>query len=128
MATITVTAKDTASAMEDVFEQLGDDAYIIETTKKNGKVSMHATNDSMLLKEKNRSSVKAFSKIFDSKLIDPNLTPKKAVSEVISTEDMLSSKNISPVSKDDFEILKNEISSLRSMMEKKDWLPLLKIL
>ena len=34
MATITVTAKDTASAMEDVFEQLGDDAYIIETTKK----------------------------------------------------------------------------------------------
>ena len=30
MATITVTAKDTASAMEDVFEQLGDDAYIIE--------------------------------------------------------------------------------------------------
>ena len=92
MATITVTAKDTASAMEDVFEQLGDDAYIIETTKKNGKVSMHATNDSLLLKEKNRSSVKAFSKIFDSKLIDPNLTPKKAVSEVISTEDMLSSK------------------------------------
>ena len=52
MATITVTAKDTASAMEDVFEQLGDDAYIIETTKKNGKVSMHATNDSMLLKKK----------------------------------------------------------------------------
>ena len=52
MATITVTAKDTASAMEDVFEQLGDDAYIIETSKKNGKVSMHATNDSMLLKKK----------------------------------------------------------------------------
>ena len=36
MPPITVTAKDTASAMEDVFEQLGDDAYIIETTKKNG--------------------------------------------------------------------------------------------
>ena len=116
MATITVTAKDTASAMEDVFEQLGDDAYIIETTKKNGKVSMHATNDSLLLKEKNRSSVKAFSKIFDSKLIDSNLTPKKAVSEIVSTEDVLSSKKISPVSKDDFEILKNEISSLKSMM------------
>ena len=116
MATITVTAKDTASAMEDVFEQLGEHAYIIETTKKNGKVSMHATNDSLLLKEKNRSSVKAFSKIFDSKLIDPNLTPKKAVSEIVSTEDVLSSKKISPVSKDDFEILKNEISSLKSMM------------
>ena len=106
MATITVTAKDTASAMEDVFEQLGDDAYIIETTKKNGKVSMHATNDSLLLKEKNRSSVKAFSKIFDSKLIDPNLTPKKAVSEIVSTEDVLSSRKISPVSKDDLKYSK----------------------
>ena len=116
MATITVTAKDTASAMEDVFEQLGEDAFIIETTKKNGKVSMHATNDSLLLKEKNRSSVKAFSKIFDSKLIAPNLTSKKAISEVVSAEDVLSSKKISPVSKDDLEILKNEISSLKSMM------------
>ena len=35
MATITVTAKDSTSAMEDVFEQLGEDAYIIETMKKN---------------------------------------------------------------------------------------------
>ena len=34
MATITVTAKDSASAMEDIFEQLGEDAYIIETSKK----------------------------------------------------------------------------------------------
>ena len=52
MATITVTAKDSASAMEDIFEQLGEDAYIIETSKKNGKVSMQATNDSLLLREK----------------------------------------------------------------------------
>ena len=34
MATITVTAKDSASAMDNIFEQLGEDAYIIETTKK----------------------------------------------------------------------------------------------
>ena len=77
MATITVTAKDSASAMEDIFEQLGDDAYIIETSKKNGKVSMQATNDSLLLREKNRPSVKAFSSIFDSKLIDSKIAPKK---------------------------------------------------
>ena len=94
MATITVTAKDSASAMEDIFEQLGEDAYIIETSKKNGKVSMQATNDSLLLREKNRPSVKAFSSIFDSKLIDSKIAPKKAFAELVSTQDVLSSKNI----------------------------------
>ena len=116
MATITVTAKDSTSAMEDVFEQLGEDAYIIETTKKNGKVSMMATNDSILTKETHRPSVKAFSKIFDSKMIDTNPSPKKAFAEIMSTQDALSAKNNSTSSKDDFEILKAEISSLKSMM------------
>ena len=116
MATITVTAKDSTSAMEDVFEQLGEDAYIIETMKKNGKVSMMATNDSILTKETHRPSVKAFSKIFDSKMIDTNPSPKKAFAEIMSTQDALSAKNNSTSSKDDFEILKAEISSLKSMM------------
>ena len=116
MATITVTAKDSTSAMEDVFEQLGEDAYIIETTKKNGKVSMMATNDSILTKETHRPSVKAFSKIFDSKMIDTNPSPKKAFAEIMYTQDALSAKNNSTSSKDDFEILKAEISSLKSMM------------
>ena len=116
MATITVTAKDSTSAMEDVFEQLGEDAYIIETTKKNGKVSMQATNDSLILKENKRPSVKKFSKIFDSKLIDQIPAPKKAFAEIISTEDILSQKSSSSVSKDDFETLRTEISSIRSML------------
>ena len=93
MATITVTAKDSTSAMEDVLEQLGEDAYIIETMKKNGKVSMMATNDSILTKETQRPSVKAFSKIFDSKMIDKNPSPKKAFAEIISTQDALYAKN-----------------------------------
>ena len=116
MATITVTAKDSTSAMEDVFEQLGEDAYIIETSKKNGKVSMMATNESILTKETHRPSVKAFSKIFDSKMIDRNPSPKKAFAEIMSTQDALSANNNSTSSKDDFEILKAEISSLKSMM------------
>ena len=99
MATITVTAKDSTSAMEDVFEQLGEDAYIIETMKKNGKVSMMATNDSILTKETHRPSVKAFSKIFDSKMIDTNPSPKKAFAEIMSTQDALSAKNNSTSSK-----------------------------
>ncbi len=116
MATITVTAKDSTSAMEDVFEQLGEDAYIIETMKKNGKVSMKATNDSILTKETHRPSVKAFSKIFDSKMIDTNPSPKKAFAEIVSTQDALSAKNNSTASKDDVEILKAEISSIKSMI------------
>ena len=116
MATITVTAKDTASAMEDIFEQLGEDAYIIETSKKNGKVSMQATNDSLLLREKNRPSVKAFSSIFDSKLIDSKKAPKKAFAELVSTQDVLSSKKISSASKEDFEIIRNDVLSTKSML------------
>ena len=116
MATITVIAKDSTSAMEDVFEQLGEDAYIIETTKKNGKVSMMATNDSILTKETHRPSVRAFSKIFDSKMIDTNASPRKPFAEIVSTQDALIAKNNSTASKDDFEILKAEISSLKSMM------------
>lgn len=116
MATITVTAKDSASAMEDIFEQLGEDAYIIETSKKNGKVSMQATNDSLLLREKNRPSVKAFSSIFDSKLIDSKIASKKDFAELVSTQDALSSKNISSASKEDFEIIRNDVSSIKSML------------
>ena len=116
MATITVTAKDSASAMEDIFEQLGEDAYIIETSKKNGKVSMQATNDSLLLREKNRPSVKAFSSIFDSKLIDSKIASKKDFAELVSTQDALSSMNISSASKEDFEIIRNDVSSIKSML------------
>ena len=116
MATITVTAKDSASAMENIFEQLGEDAYIIETTKKNGEVSMQATNDTLLLKEKSRSSVKAFSKIFDSKLIEPSPLPKTPFAEIVSTQDVLSSNELSSISKEDFKILRNDLSSLKSMI------------
>ncbi len=116
MATITVTAKDSASAMENIFEQLGEDAYIIETTKKNGEVSMQATNDTLLLKEKSRSSVKAFSKIFDSKLIEPSPLPKTSFAEIVSTQDVLSSNELSSISKEDFKILRNDLSSLKSMI------------
>lgn len=116
MATITVTAKDSASAMENIFEQLGEDAYIIETTKQNGEVSMQATNDSLLLKEKNRSSVKAFSKIFDSKMVGHNPMAKKHFAEIVSTKDVLSSNGISSTSEEDFKTLRNDISSLKSML------------
>ncbi len=47
MTTLTVQAADTASAMDQIVEKLGADAMILSTTKRNGKVIMQATNDSL---------------------------------------------------------------------------------
>lgn len=44
MTTLTIQAADTASAMEEIADRLGEDALILSTTKKDGKVIMRATN------------------------------------------------------------------------------------
>jgi len=44
MTTITVTAADTAQAMDKIVERLGDDALILETVKRNGRIEMIATD------------------------------------------------------------------------------------
>ena len=44
MTTITVTAADTAQAMDKIVERLGEDALILETVKRNGKIEMIATD------------------------------------------------------------------------------------
>ena len=45
MTTITVSASDTAQAMDKIVERLGEDAMILETIKRNGRIEMIATND-----------------------------------------------------------------------------------
>ena len=44
MTTITVTAADTAQAMDKIVERLGDDALILETVKRNGRIEMVASD------------------------------------------------------------------------------------
>jgi flagellar biosynthesis GTPase FlhF len=44
MTTITVTAADTAQAMDKIVERLGEDALILETLKRNGRIEMIATD------------------------------------------------------------------------------------
>ena len=46
MTTITVSAADTAQAMDKIVERLGDDALILETIKRDGRIEMVATDDS----------------------------------------------------------------------------------
>jgi len=45
MTTITVTAADTAQAMDKIVERLGADALILETVKRNGRIEMIATDN-----------------------------------------------------------------------------------
>lgn len=45
MTTITVTAADTAQAMDKIVERLGEDALILETVKRNGRIEMIATDN-----------------------------------------------------------------------------------
>jgi len=44
MTTITVAAADTAQAMDKIVERLGEDALILETVKRNGRIEMIATD------------------------------------------------------------------------------------
>ena len=44
MTTITVTAADTSQAMDKIVERLGEDALILETVKRNGRIEMIATD------------------------------------------------------------------------------------
>ena len=43
MKTLTVKADDTASAMDEIVQQLGHDALIISTRKEKGKIIMQAS-------------------------------------------------------------------------------------
>ena len=48
MPTITVTAPDSAMAMDEVVRQLGSDAYILSTTQQDGLVQIKASLDPLI--------------------------------------------------------------------------------
>ena len=62
MTTITVTAADTAQAMDKIVERLGDDALILETVKRNGRIEMIAT-DSVVMNSRTAPDRKATRKV-----------------------------------------------------------------
>lgn len=73
MATITVSATDTAAAMDEIFQKLGDDALILETANRNGKIEMVATNDAAhrakVKPSKAAKKAPAFTELFDQKMV-----------------------------------------------------------
>ncbi len=72
MATITVQASDTSAAMEEIALKLGEDAMILSTTKKNGKVIMQASNDAPAAPKQaqpaSASAISDFDRLFADKL------------------------------------------------------------
>ena len=72
MATITVQASDTSTAMEEIALKLGEDAMILSTTKKNGKVIMQASNDAPAAPKQaqpaSASAISDFDRLFADKL------------------------------------------------------------
>jgi flagellar biosynthesis GTPase FlhF len=66
MTTLTIQAADTASAMDEIAERLGQDALILSTTKKDGKVVMRATNGADLPSPSPTSAASDFSHMYNA--------------------------------------------------------------
>ena len=74
MKTTTVIANDTSSAMDDIISKLGDDAVILSTKHKDGKVHMTATTENVSTTPRRLKPSQQFSKIFESRMLNDQLT------------------------------------------------------
>jgi flagellar biosynthesis GTPase FlhF len=68
MTTIKVSAIDTATAMDQILSQLGADAMILETTTRDGKVEISATNDPDITLKKPNQISDVFTQIMNEEL------------------------------------------------------------
>ena len=124
MATITVSATDTAAEMDEIFQKLGDDALILETANRNGKIEMVATNDAAqrvnVKPSKAAKKAPAFTELFDQKLVqeqaedtpqgDANLTADFALKALAKSQ---SDDRSTP---SDIAAMRKDMAILKSMM------------
>jgi flagellar biosynthesis GTPase FlhF len=68
MPTITVSAVDSATAMDQILFQLGDDALILDTKTRDGKVEISATNDLGYAPKKKDKISDVFTKVMEEEL------------------------------------------------------------
>jgi flagellar biosynthesis GTPase FlhF len=70
MPNVTVTAADTATAMDEIWDRLGPDAMIVSTKKQHGKIVMEATTDLVAKPaEPARASAAEFGTLFTNQMI-----------------------------------------------------------
>jgi len=72
MTTIKVSAIDTATAMDQILSQLGADAMILETTTRDGKVEISATNDPDITLKKPNQISDVFTQIMKEEMNSPH--------------------------------------------------------
>ena len=102
MPTLTVSADDSATAMEEIVQKLGENSYILSTEKTGGKIHIKATND--IKPEIGRPALKrkkAFQNALtraDSNLAPVNIAKNDMVLEpnIISMSNSAETKNITP--------------------------------
>ena len=112
MTTTTVTAKDTSSAMEDIINQLGDDAVILSTNQKHGKVEMTATTDITSTTPRRLKPSQQFSRIFESRMLEDQILGDKdkplELTQALNENSGLSMSQLSAV--------RSEINEIKNML------------
>ena len=77
MTTIKVSAIDTATAMDQILSQLGADAMILETTTRDGKVEISATNDPEITLKKPNQISDVFTQIMKEEMNAPHANQRR---------------------------------------------------
>ena len=110
LTTTTVIAKDTSSAMDDIISQLGEEAVILSTNHKDGKVHMTATTDNASKTPRRLKPSQQFSKIFESKMLNDQFLTKDKPLELDSAF------NDTGASTAQLSALRNEIKDIKNML------------
>ena len=112
MTTTTVIAKDTSTAMEDIISQLGEDAIILSTNQKHGKVEMTATTDISSKIPKRLKPSQQFSRIFESRMLSEEILETKKpfeLTEAINETNGASTAQLSA--------LRHELKDIRNLLK-----------
>ena len=99
MPNVTVTAADTATAMDEIWDRLGPDAMIVSTKKQHGKIVMEATTESTAKPaEPARASTNGFGTLFTNQMIGK--TPHRDQDTAPPAESMAHQNELAGVRRD----------------------------
>ena len=107
MPNVTVTAADTATAMDEIWDRLGSEAMIVSTKKQNGRIVMEATTEATVKPaEPALASASGFGTLFTNQMIGK--APRQ-VSDTIPPAEITSRQDM-------FADVRRELASLHDML------------
>lgn len=123
MTTITITANDSSSAMDQIVQKLGPEALIISTKNRGGKVEIKATNEAMadLRKPKVETETGDFSDLIRRRMPRIGNSGRRAVQKfgkrrAINTDSLEKISAVNDVYGEEVHDIKSQLNSLRSML------------